>query len=68
MTCPKDIVPTDISNGSGQVFGCVAQVCQMLMLKNAHPNDVTVFAVDKELVDQLAFNPEAKLRVDVQGF
>ncbi len=41
---------------------------QMLMLENAHAYGVTVFAVNKELMDQFTFHHKAQLTVDMNRF
>ncbi len=38
------------------------------MLEDAHANGIAVFAVDKELVNQLAFHYKAQLAVDMDRF
>lgn len=41
---------------------------QMLMLENAHADGVTVFAINKELMDQFTFHHKAELTVDMNCF
>ncbi len=40
-------------------------LCQVLMLEDTHPDRIAVFPVDKEFMNQLAFDHKAQLTVDV---
>ncbi|SUH37551.1 Uncharacterised protein [Salmonella enterica subsp. enterica] len=41
---------------------------QILLLEDTHADGVTVFAVNEELMNQLAFYPKPEFTVDVNRF
>ena len=57
-----------LSRGLEQRLALRTMFLKVLMLEQAHANGIAVFAVDKELVNQLAFDHETEFAVDMDRF